>query len=161
MGMFSDISGPILKSSPLKRQIDKHDRKLARRAAKEAADAKAEREAAKVRAEVWDRDKGIDRAYGVPVFRAHENPALVGHSHHIVFRSHGGEDTTANEVLLSPIAHERAHARYDAVVLEIHGNADDTLTFVEKQIETGKELRRWESPVPVTGTADALKVERL
>lgn len=148
MGMFSEHQGPLVKPSPLVRKAAKFKRVQARRAEKDAEDARLEREAAKVRAEVWDRDKGIDRAYGLPMFRHHENPEIVGHCHHILPKSLGGPDETANEVLLSPIAHERAHARYDAIVLEIHGNADETLTFIERHIETGKVLRQWESPVP-------------
>lgn len=148
MGQFSTHAGPILKSSPLARKVRKFERILARRAEKDAADAAIEREAAKVRAEVWDRDKSICRAYGVPLKRQAENPLIVGHCHHILPRSLGGPDATWNEVLIAPMAHERTHARFDEVALEVHGDADATLTFVEKHIETGKVLRRWDSPVP-------------
>lgn len=148
MGMYSTHQGPLSKSSPLKRKERKFERVQARRDATAAENARLEREAAAVRDAVWKRDKGVCRAYGVPLMRKHENPVRVGECHHIQPRSLGGPDTTCNEVLISPIAHERAHSRYDALTLEIHGNPDETLTFVEKHTETGKELRRWESPVP-------------
>ncbi len=148
MGQFSTHIGPLTKPSRLVRKVEKFARVITRRAAKDAEDAKLDREAAKIRAQVWDRDKAVCRAYGVPLKRQHENPEIVGHCHHIRFKSQGGPDETWNEILLSPMAHERAHARYDAIVLEVHGDADETLTFIEKQIETGQELRRWESRVP-------------
>lgn len=148
MGAFSQFSGPLLKPSPLARKVRKFERVEARRAATAAENARIEREAAAVRDAVWQRDRGVCRAYGVPLMRKHENPLRVGHCHHIMPRSLGGPDATWNEVLISPVAHERAHARFDQVALEVHGDADATLTFVEKHIETGKVLRRWESPVP-------------
>lgn len=48
------------------------------------------------------------------------------HHHHLTFRSRGGEDSTANELLLCAYCHALVHARQ----LWIHGtNADTRLTF--------------------------------
>lgn len=149
MGMFSEHTGPLVKAdSAFKRKQRKFERIEARRVAKAAEDARIEREAAAVRDEVWKRERGCCRAYGVPLMRKHENPMRVGHVHHKVPRSLGGPDATWNELLLSPLAHERAHSRYDGVTLEIHGNPDQTITFVEKHTETGQILKQWESAVP-------------
>lgn len=148
MGQFSEIVGPIPKPSRLKPKAAKYERTVERRKDKAREDAAIEREAKKVRDQVWARDKARCRAYGVPLKRVSDNPLVLGQVDHLHARSLGGPDETENEVLLSPIAHERKHLRYDAVGLRIEGNADETLTLTEFDLETGAVLRVWDSPVP-------------
>lgn len=41
---------------------------------------------------------------------------------------------------------ERVHGTWDHILLDITGNADETLTFTERDRETGAVIRTWESP---------------
>jgi hypothetical protein len=86
----------------------------------EKAEAKAERE---VYALVDARDKRICRCCG------HRTTTLGlttrTHHHHLVYRSAGGEHSTANIVTLCPACHNDEHKHR----LRIEGNADVGLTF--------------------------------
>lgn len=134
------------KPSRLATKAQKWIRTQARKAAKRADDRVRQREEQAIHDQVWTRDKSTCRAYGLRLKRNSDNPFIVGHCHHVIFRSLGGPSTTANEVLLSAIAHERAHGRHDRIVLDISGNANETLTFTERDRETGQVLKTWESP---------------
>lgn len=58
---------------------------------------------------------------------------LRGHRHHIVYRSAGGENTTANLVTLSAEAHNDEHqGRLQIVVLDSKLGADGPLEFWRK-----------------------------
>lgn len=54
---------------------------------------------------------------------------LRGHRHHIVYRSAGGKDDTANVVTLCPKCHDDEHIKR---TLQIEGNADVALLFFRK-----------------------------
>lgn len=134
-----------LRDSTAHAQTRKAARRLARKAVKTRLDARELRAQRKVRDQVWARDNAVCRAYGVPVERVTEVPALFGHCAHVVAKSQGGPYTTDNLALLSAKAHERNHKRYDGIGLDMTGNADETLKFREFDLETGKTLREWES----------------
>jgi 5-methylcytosine-specific restriction endonuclease McrA len=53
----------------------------------------------KIKAEIYDRDKGICQGCGV----------IGVHLHHIIFRSQGGKHTVDNLVTLCNDCHTRAH----------------------------------------------------
>jgi hypothetical protein len=88
----------------------------------EAADARAERALFKA---VDARDGRNCRCCG----RKSDPNAICltkrGHRHHIVYRSAGGSDTTANLVTICYECHNDEHQHR----LRIEGNADDALTF--------------------------------
>ena len=79
------------------------------------------------------------------------NPRAIGllqkaHHHHLVYRSRGGEDTTANVCLLCADCHEDEHAGR----LQLSGDADERDPAgrlcgvkVEKPIEGGFEVIAW------------------
>lgn len=57
-----------------------------------------------------------------------------GHRHHIVYRSAGGEDVSANVVTLCFECHNDEHVKS---TLQIEGNADIALTFWRKDPDCG------------------------
>lgn len=123
----------------------KAERRHAKETARTAQERRQAREEAKVRDRVWRRDRGVCRAYGVPLKRLTTNPYEFGHCAHLEARSQGGPYTTGNLALLSPMAHERHHLRFDGIGLEMTGEADGILTFREFNLETGETLRQWEN----------------
>jgi 5-methylcytosine-specific restriction endonuclease McrA len=81
------------------------------------------------------------------VCRRHTSPwALTmldkGHRHHIVFRSAGGEDSSANVCILCSGCHALVHAHK----LQIEGNADVALAISRRNLETG-EMEVWKQEV--------------
>ncbi len=97
-----------------------------------------------VRWAVFQRDGGRDRAFGQPLVFEGSDLATAAHAHHVVFRSHGGTDTTDNLVTLSNETHAMIH-KPKKQILSIEGNADRTLSFTLKELETGNIIRTWES----------------
>lgn len=93
---------------------------------------------------VFQRDGGRDRAFGQPLVFEGDDVKTRAHAHHIVFKSHGGTDTTDNLVNISQETHDMIH-KPTRKVLIIEGNADQTLSFTLKELETGKIIRTWES----------------
>ncbi len=56
------------------------------------------------RLQLWNEQNGL-----CPVCH-HKITTLTGwHSHHVVWRSHGGSDGTANRVLVHPTCHNQVH----------------------------------------------------
>jgi 5-methylcytosine-specific restriction endonuclease McrA len=86
--------------------------------ARKARRAKRQREARSVYALVDERDQLSCRCCG-------RFCGQVREQHHIVYRSHGGTETTGNLVTLCAADHRAVH---DAHV-RISGNADGELTF--------------------------------
>lgn len=136
------------KPSRLDRDVKKFEGKVGRRKAKTKRDRENAKEQTARRRAVFERDQSRSRASGVLVRWADENPSLVGHRHHIVFRSVGGSDDLSNLVLLTESEHEMAHARGSKYVLDIAGDANGTLTFTQRELETGRIVREWKSPCP-------------
>jgi hypothetical protein len=97
-----------------------------------------------IRWAVFQRDGGRDRAFGTPLVFEGSDVATTSHAHHVTFRSHGGTDTTDNLVTLSNATHDLIH-KPTREVLTIDGNADGTLSFTLKNLETGNVIRTWES----------------
>lgn len=95
---------------------------------------------------VWDRDGGISRASGKPVFRAHTDPSKRGEVAHIKARSTAPAEkyNPDNGVLLTAVEHgwsdpRTANAK-GKTLLEIRGtNARRTLTFIRRD-ERGRHL---------------------
>lgn len=89
---------PILKPEPRA----KAKARLKRQKAKEAAI---------VYETVWHRAQGRCEVCSIKVWRPLETDdvRLVGHMHHVVFRSRGGKDTPENMLLTCPKCHAAAH----------------------------------------------------
>jgi 5-methylcytosine-specific restriction endonuclease McrA len=64
----------------------------------------------RVNAEVDARDKYRCRACGKPADPKSTDPLRRGHRHHLKFRSRGGQDSTANMLLLCAEDHALVHA---------------------------------------------------
>jgi hypothetical protein len=105
-----------LEKAEQKQAADKHKREIYRR--------------------VDRRDGYKCRAYGIAVHPDAPDMLKRAHRHHIRFRSAGGQDTTANIVLLSAKAHAEVHAH----ILSVTGNADSTLTFEKTNEDGSKEV---------------------
>lgn len=136
------------KPSKLARDVDKHAAKVTRRKVKAQQDRDDAKVQTAIRRAVFERDHSTSRASGQPVKWADENPAKVGHRHHILFRSRGGSDELSNLVLLTEAEHEMAHGRGSKFVLDIYGDANQTLRFVKRHLETGQVVKEWESACP-------------
>lgn len=137
-------AGPLVKPSKLDRELAKHARRQAQ-ASHRKADAR--RQAAawnKLADRVFTRDKGRCRATGAVLKRHASHPLEQAQIHHVVFRSAGGGDETSNLVTLSPLAHRAVHEHR----LDITGNGDGTVMCRERDLETGRIVRVWDSPVP-------------
>ena len=112
---------------------------------KSLADERAEKRRAKAKtkadvyAEVDRRDGMVCRGTGRRLVRALDLVLNRREHHHILPRSKGGKDTTANLCNVSLELHELI-TRHRVTVT---GNADQTLTF-----STDKPKRTWKSPNP-------------
>jgi 5-methylcytosine-specific restriction endonuclease McrA len=137
------------KPSSLARDKKQYDKRQARAKAKRSADRIDDEADRAIRREVRKRDQGRSRFSGTPVKWTSDNPLIVGHAHHIVYRSQGGSDAAFNRVTLTPEEHDMVHHKHPKYVLDILGlDANATLKFVQKDRETGKVFKRVTSPVP-------------
>ncbi len=132
----------LVKPTKLERQAAKQERikaiaKVRKKQLKADLDAFAE-----LRAKVYARDHGCCRAYGTPVKLRSDNPLIVAHAHHIVFRSAGGADISSNLVTLCPKAHYLIHQH----LLSVEGDGDGTVTFTLRDGESGDAVESWDSP---------------
>lgn len=142
------------KPSPLAREKRQHDKRVARAKAKRTADRIDDEADRAIRLEVRKRDQGRSRFSGTILKWTSDNPAIVGHAHHIVYRSAGGSDEAFNRVTLTPDEHDMVHHRHPKYVLDILGSdANKTLRFVQKDRETGKVIKRVTSPNPSRAAA--------
>jgi 5-methylcytosine-specific restriction endonuclease McrA len=145
VGSGAEAVIPQFKDSPAIAKLKRQDAKAAKRKAKSAAQRKAKeakRQAwIKLRMLVHERDKGMCRCCFKPVKFA-SGDWEQAHPHHVVYRSAGGTDDTANVVTLCMLCHNMEHGH----VLEISGNADALLSFVRyKFTDAGREVvRQWE-----------------
>ena len=142
------MPAPMWKPRPGSGRLERKLRKRELAVAVTKADKQGEIKAAEIwrerRLEVYTRDHGTDRAFGVALIFEGDNVETCAQCHHIVYRSHGGSDETGNLCTLSQKAHRMIHDGE----LSIQGDADDTLTFTQKDLTTGRIVRTWESPNP-------------
>lgn len=93
-----------------------------------------------LRRAVFDRDKGRCRAFGLPLYFEHADPAQVGHCHHVIYRSAGGNDSLDNLIYLSWKAHQAVHDG----LLKLEGDPNGVMSFTLLD-RKGKITRTWES----------------
>lgn len=136
--------GALAKPSKLDRDVAKHQRGVIRRSAKRAADKVEADESATRRRAIFKRDGGRCRATRRRLKLMSDNPMAVGHVHHIVFKSAGGDDSTRNLILIAPEVHEAIHQHR----MDCEGNADVSVMFRKRNLETGKVTDEWHSPCP-------------
>lgn len=95
---------------------------------------------------VAERDKGRCRMCGKRCRYGASNLRERGDPHHIVFQSAGGDDSTANVLLMCREHHDMCHK---ARRFWLSGNADDRdelghgMVKVERQVEGGFETVGW------------------
>jgi 5-methylcytosine-specific restriction endonuclease McrA len=131
----------LLKPSRLERLLSKFTRRKTRE--KQARQKKAAEyiEWTRLRAKVFQRDKGRCRAFGTPVAFSSPDPKKLAHVHHVIYRSAGGSNELDNLILLSLPAHEMVH---QMGTLDVTGDGNALVTFTLKNLETGKVIRVWE-----------------
>src|SRR6185295_10091497 len=84
---------------------------MKRRATKRAKKQAALKAEAEVRRQVYERDGHACRACGKTVVLRSDNPFLVMHAHHVVFRSQLGDDSAANKISVCLVCHDQIHTR--------------------------------------------------
>jgi 5-methylcytosine-specific restriction endonuclease McrA len=131
----------LLKPSRLERLLSKFTRRKTREKAKRDKRAAEYLEWSRIRAKVFQRDGGRDRAFGMPVAFSSPDPHRLAHVHHIIPRSAGGSDDLSNLILLSLPSHELVHR---VGTLDTKGDGNALVTFTLKNLETGKVIRVWE-----------------
>jgi len=138
--------GPLTKPSKLGKAVAKYEKRQQRQAVKK----RLERQAREARAAfvllVWARDRGACRVCGVLVTKASQggDPRLHGHVHEIQYRSAGGSALDLkNTALVCGLDHDREHRH----LIEITGTGDH-LHITERNVETGRIVRVWESKLP-------------
>lgn len=136
------MPAPLWKSSTLDRKAAKYEARVARVKSKKAEDRKAAAVFSLKRQQAYQRDHGLCRVFGVPVKLTSANPLEVAHAHHVIFRSAGGTDDLSNLATVSARAHDLIHRH----VIDVSGNANGTLVIRQRNIETGRIVREWESP---------------
>ena len=77
----------------------------------------------------------------MPLRLVTDNPLLLAHNHHIVFRSAGGSDELHNRIIVSPEIHDLIHRH----IVSVEGDGNATVTFTRRSRETGDVERVWES----------------
>lgn len=82
-------------------------------------------------AEVDARDGYRCRACGKPADPRATSALKRGHRHHLKFRSRGGQDTTANILLLCAICHARVHFR-DLLIIGYDANKQLKFRWVKR-----------------------------
>ncbi len=94
-----------------------------------------------VRERAYRRDGGCCRVLGIPLKLHSDNPFLVAHAHHVIYRSAGGTDDLDNILTVSLDAHRMEHEHK----IDISGHANGVITIATMQPETGKVLSVRES----------------
>lgn len=95
------------------------------------------------RALAYDRDGGKCRATGKWLPFRHSSLLQVAHSHHVIFLSRGGSDGPENRITVCFAIHKMIHHG----LLDVTGDPNSTVTFTEKNLETGAIVRVWDSAV--------------
>lgn len=115
--------GALAKPSRLDRDVAKHQKRVKARATKRKAD-RVEHDAwLALRERVFKRDQGLCRFCDRAVHLRHADPEKVAQCHHVVYRSAGGKDVTANLATLCAGCHDAEHKHR----IDIKGNADRVL----------------------------------
>jgi 5-methylcytosine-specific restriction endonuclease McrA len=96
-----------------------------------------------LRAACYHRDHGRCRCCGAGLVLESENLRVRMQTHHIIYRSAGGADELGNCISLCFDCHRQEHGHE----LDITGDANGTLIIVERNLETGRIVRQWESAV--------------
>ncbi len=109
----------IAKPSRLSYDVRRWESRQAKRAAKVKDQRAKAAEWRKITAAVKARDAGICRVCWEPT-KTSGNPALLGHCHHIVFRSYGRDDSLTNLIHVHAKCHEAIHLH----LVELHGDSD-------------------------------------
>lgn len=136
------MTEPLTKPLPGSGAAERKERKRLRsvQTRKDAKKAKLDEIAAynALRWTVFQRDGGRDRAFGTPLVFDGSNTFTASQLHHVVYRSHGGTDTTDNTITVSLATHNLIHEG----LLKVEGDPDSTVTFtlLDKQ---RKVLRVW------------------
>jgi len=140
----------VQKRSPFQKAVDRYERRQAQaKATVKKTRARMELRS-RLREQVYARDKGRCRATGKPLMLHAASPYLVGHAHHIVWLGRGGQDVLENLVLIDPQIHELIHARVvnASKRIDVRGDGNGTVYFVEVNLETGKQGHEWASECP-------------
>lgn len=153
MGFDVPVYDPNVRNAPAKpsrreRDVQKHEKRVAREKQQAAAERRESAEWTATRKAIYKRDQGKSRFSGKALFLRHDDPRLVGEVNHTQLRSRGGPDESWNLALLTPDEHDMFHHRHPKYVLDISGNADRVLTFVQKHRETGRIALTVNSPNP-------------
>lgn len=122
------MPAPLLKPSKLEREMAKHEKRQAREKSKAAEARKEARAWSAIVRKVWERDDAACRACHRMVFQYAGMPETKGHVHHIAYRSAGGNDTTANCVLLCAKCHELEHVH----MISITGHGDGQIVVTRR-----------------------------
>lgn len=139
----------LWKPKALDRLLSRHMRTRRKKKTRDEEVRAVRERKAKIREEVYARDRGRCRAFGVPVFLRSADPLKLAHAHHVTYASAGGSDEPYNRVTLSPKAHAMIHpGPFATQILEVSGDGNRTVTFTLKHIETGRIERSWESVCP-------------
>lgn len=133
------------KPSRLDRDVAKFERRKARDRQRAAAEKAAADAWEAVRRACYARDHGMSRISGKPLDLHNANPWKVADFHHIVFRSCGGTDETANVLTVARDEHDMIHGRHARFLLDVAGDADGIVSIVQRSVETGRIVREWES----------------
>lgn len=136
--------GALAKPSRLDRDVAKHRKRVAKRATKRDEDREARQIWAEICAVIFERDKGRCRVCARRVKKNADDPRKRAETHHIVYRSAGGEDLPMNLLLTCGICHSLEHQHR----IEISGNGNGTATVRHFNAETGKVISQWDSPCP-------------
>lgn len=136
---------PLWKEGPIKTLKRKLERRRLKRRAKRLRTLDQMQAWLLIRECIYDRDKGRCRVCGLFVYLRHVNPLIVGHVHHIVYRSACGPDESWNLILLCPECHSLEH---DTKTLELNGNADICVYATLKHPKTYAILHVEPSPCP-------------
>lgn len=134
----------LRKPSSLERRVAQYERRMLREKAKRADEAREARIWSGIRKAIYQRDGGCCRVCGRRVLLYAPNPLLQAETHHLVYRSAGGQDISSNLICACAVCHEKEHVH----VLQIAGNGDGLVTIAEINPETGRTVRVWESPCP-------------
>lgn len=93
-----------------------------------------------VRLQVFTREKGCCRAFGDALYFEHPDPHRVGHCHHVIYKSAGGNDTVDNLIFVSWKAHTMIHEG----LLDVSGDPNGFIYFTQKN-RKGQIVKTWES----------------
>lgn len=88
----------------------------------------------------YDRDGGKCRATGRWMPFKHASVLRAAHSHHVVFRSAGGDGSLKNRLTVCAEIHDMLHRH----ILEVSGNPNSRVRFRQRNQETGQIEREWE-----------------